>query len=181
MSTATVKQVPPQSDRGFQLIGSILFLVVFVGFGGWSALAPPSSVVMRTKRLRTSTISCCHAWEELPHYSWQLRSTTSRRYTRRNGARITSSSNLKLSQDSVRRWCCRCVDAFRRWWQCFDTFRRGWRCFDTFRRGWRCFDTFRWRCVGLWWWKHQRGGRRGERARAAGRSTGFAAWRTARP
>lgn len=43
MSTATVKQVPPQSDRGFQLIGSILFLVVFVGFGGWSALAPLGS------------------------------------------------------------------------------------------------------------------------------------------
>ena len=43
MSSAIAKQVPPQSDRGFQLIGFILFLVVFVGFGGWSVLAPLGS------------------------------------------------------------------------------------------------------------------------------------------
>lgn len=43
MSEAVVKQLPPQSDRGFQLVGFILFLIVFVGFGGWSVLAPLGS------------------------------------------------------------------------------------------------------------------------------------------
>ncbi len=38
-----MKQPPPQSDRGYRRIGLVLFLIVFVGFGGWSFLAPLGS------------------------------------------------------------------------------------------------------------------------------------------
>lgn len=57
MSEVDVKPVPPQSDRGYRRIGLVLFLIVFIGFGGWSVLAPlgaaapaPGMLVVESER-----------------------------------------------------------------------------------------------------------------------------------
>ena len=57
MSEVDVKPTPPQSDHGYRRIGLVLFLIVFIGFGGWSVLAPlgaaapaPGMLVVESER-----------------------------------------------------------------------------------------------------------------------------------
>lgn len=57
MSQETEQGLPPQNARGFTVMGYLLFAIVFIGFGGWSYLAPlgsaapaPGSLVVKSER-----------------------------------------------------------------------------------------------------------------------------------
>lgn len=43
MMAPVTKQLPPQTDQGYRRLGLVLFFIVFIGFGGWSVLAPLGS------------------------------------------------------------------------------------------------------------------------------------------